>query len=324
MRFFRVWATVGAALAFAQVVLGSWVRISGDGMACPDWPLCRGALVPHLAGGVVLEWTHRAVALTVGFVIMAAFVAGWRVRRKISGVTPTLLALVAVFVLQVIAGGITIHATNSPPSVVLHWACAMVLLATLIVLAVLARQAPHPDSGLPAVRPGTCVPGIAFVALLAYLTTCVGSYASSTGAGLACSTLPSCDGTLMGLTQAQIALMLHRLVAGAFVVSALVVAAFVAQNGMMRVRLWMVAGAGLALLQVALGMSNVVLRMPLLLREAHAANAALTFVVFVIATTVAMVDPLPVRSEVTRSWRTHSRPLADYAKLAGFEGTRRD
>jgi cytochrome c oxidase assembly protein subunit 15 len=207
-----------------------------------------------------------------------------------------LLALVAVFVLQVIVGGITIHEANSPPSVVLHWACAMVLLATLIVLAVLARLAPHPDSGLPAVRPGTCVLGIAFVALLAYLTTCIGSYVSSAGAGLACSTFPSCDGTLMGFTSAQVAQMLHRLVAGAFVVSALVVAALVAQNGMTRVRLWVIVGAGLALLQVVLGMFNVVLRMPLLLREAHAAHAALIFTVFVIATMVAMVDPLPVRS----------------------------
>lgn len=118
----------------------------------------------------------------------------------------------------------------------------------------------------------------------------------------------------MGVTQAQFAQMLHRLLAGAFVVSALVVAAVVAQNGMMRVRLWVVAGAGLALLQVALGMSNVALRMPLLLREAHAANAALAFIVFIIATTVGVVDPLPVPSGVTRSRRTKAGPLTDYAK----------
>jgi heme a synthase len=310
MRLFRVWATAAAALTFAQVVLGSWVRIHGDGMTCPDWPLCLGALVPHLTGGVVFEWTHRALALTVGFVIIAAFVSGWRLRRKISGVTPTLLTLVGLFVLQVIVGGITIHAANSPPSVALHWACAMVLLATLMVLAVLAHLAPHPESGLPALRPGAFVPGIAFVALLAYLTTCIGSYVSSVGAGLACSTLPACDGTLMGVTAAQFVQMLHRLAAGAFVVCALGIAALVVQNGMMRVRLWVLAGAGLALLQVALGMSNVVLRMPLLLREAHAANAALTFAAFAIATTVAMVDPLPVRSGVTGSRRTRARVQA--------------
>jgi heme a synthase len=296
MRFFRISATAAVVLAFAQVVLGSWVRINGDGMTCPDWPLCRGELVPQLIGGVVLEWTHRAVALTVGFAIIAAFVAGWRLRREISGVMPTLLALVVIFVLQVIVGGITIHESNNPPSVVLHWACAMVLLAALAVLAVLASLRPHPDSGLPAVRRGAGVPGIACVAFLAYLTTCIGSYVSSSGAGLACTGFPGCDGTVMGASSAQWVQMLHRIAAGAFVLSALIAAAFVAQNGMPRVRAWIFTGTGLGLLQGVLGMSNVVLRMPGLLREAHAGNAALTFIVFVIAMSLAMLDPLPVRS----------------------------
>ncbi len=77
MKFFRVTAVGAAVLAVALAVLGSWVRINGAGMTCPDWPLCRGSLVPALIGGVVLEWTHRLIALTVGFVIIAAFVAGW-------------------------------------------------------------------------------------------------------------------------------------------------------------------------------------------------------------------------------------------------------
>jgi heme A synthase len=300
MKLFRMSTAAAASLAFVQVVLGSWVRINGAGMTCPDWPLCHGALVPALIGGVVLEWTHRAVALAVGVVIVAAFVTGWRERHRIRGVAPALLALVLVFVLQVIVGGITIHASNSPPSVALHWACAMVLLATLIVLAVLARVAPNPGSGLPAIRPGAGVPGIAFVALLAYVTMCIGSYVSSSGAGLACTTIPACNGTLMGASPAQVAQMVHRMCAGLLVVSALLTAAVVAWNGMPRVRAWVIAGAGLVLLQCALGMANVSLRMPSALREAHAANAALTFVVFVIATSLATLDPLPARSREVR------------------------
>jgi heme a synthase len=298
MRFFRISATAAAALAFAQVLLGSWVRINGDGMTCPDWPLCHGALVPQLIGGVILEWTHRTVALAIGFVIIAAFVAGWRMRRNVSGVTQTLFALVAVFVLQVLVGGITIHDANSAPSVTLHWACAMLLLATLMVLAVLAHVAPHPDSGLPAIRPGSLFPWIALVTLLAYLTMCIGSYVSSSGAGLACTTVPACNGTLMGISPPQWAQMVHRLAAGIFVLCALVVAGFVAQNGMLRVRAWVFAGVGLALFQLVLGISNVLLRLPSLLREAHAANAALTFIAFVIATSLATLDPLPVKSIV--------------------------
>lgn len=299
MKFFRIAAGAAAGLALLLAVLGSWVRINGAGMTCPDWPLCRGELVPQLIGGVVLEWSHRAVALTVGFVIIAAFVAGWRVRREVAGVVPTLFALIGVFVLQVAVGGITIHEANSPRSVVLHWGVAMVLLATLIFLALLAFVAPRPGSGVPAVRAGTPFGALAVAALCAYVTMCIGSFVSSSGAGLACATFPSCDGTLAGTTAAQLAQMLHRFAAGVFVLSALVAAAFAARGGMPRVRAWSYAGAALALLQVALGIANVLFRMPLLLRESHAANAAVTFIVFVIATFLATLDPIGVELQRT-------------------------
>ena len=299
MRFFRYAAGAAASLALALAVLGSWVRINGAGMTCPDWPLCRGSLVPALIGGVVLEWTHRAIALTVGFVIVAAFVAGWRVRRQIAGVVPTLFVLVAVFALQVTVGGITIHEANSPRSVMLHWAVAMVLLATLLILAMLAFTAPRAGSGVPAIRNGAPVPALVVAALCAYVTMCIGSFVSSSGAGLACATFPSCDGTLTGSTTPQLLQMLHRFAASAYVVAALGAAAIAAQSGMARVRAWAFAGAALALLQVALGIANVVWRMPTLLREAHAANASLTFLAFVIATFLATIDPLTVPVSMT-------------------------
>ena len=25
-----------------QILLGAWVRLTGSGMSCPDWPLCYG------------------------------------------------------------------------------------------------------------------------------------------------------------------------------------------------------------------------------------------------------------------------------------------
>lgn len=302
MRFFRIAAAAAASLALALAILGSWVRINGAGMSCPDWPLCHGRLLPPLVGGILLEWTHRLIALTVGFVIVAAFVAGWRVRRAIAGVGPTLLVLVAIFVLQVIVGGITIRESNSPSSVTLHWGVAMLLLATLTTLAVLAFLAPRAGCGLPALRRGAPVPALAVAALLAYATMCIGSYVSSSGAGLACATFPACDGSVLGSSPPQLAQMVHRIAAGLFVISALAGAALAIQSGMTRVRAWAVAGAALALLQVALGTANVLWRMPAPLREAHAANAALMFVVFIVATSLATLDPLPVASATEKGF----------------------
>ncbi len=301
MRDFRVVAAASAALTFILAILGSWVRINGAGMTCPDWPLCRGALVPELIGGVVLEWTHRLIALTVGFVIIAAFVTGWRMRREIAGVVTTLFALVGAFALQVIVGGFTIHESNSPRSVALHWGCAMLVLTALIFLTLLANIAPRPGSGAPAIRAASPFGVLALATAAAYVTMCIGSYVSSSGAGLACTTFPSCDGTLTGNSPMQFIQMLHRIAAGTFVLTALLAAAGAARSPMTRVRTATFVAAALALAQVGLGVANVLLSMPTVLREAHAANAVLTFLAFVVALSFSMLDPLSAHSERVRT-----------------------
>jgi len=169
----------------------------------------------------------------------------------------------------------------------------MGLLTTLVLLALLAFLAPPAGSGLPALRRGTPFAPLLVATLLAYVTMCIGSYVSSSGAGLACTTFPACDGTLTGTTTAQLAQMLHRFAAGAFTLAALAAAGLAAGSRMPRVRAWTFAGTVLALAQVALGIANVVWRLPTPLREAHAGNAAVTFLAFVVATCLVTLDPLP-------------------------------
>jgi len=133
VKVFRGFAVAAAVLAFAIAVLGSWVRINGAGLTCPDWPLCHGALVPSLEGGVILEWSHRLIAFIESFVVLGAIVTGWRVRREIAGVSGTLAALGVVFLVQVGLGGATVLLSNSPPSVALHWGTGMALAAKVFI-----------------------------------------------------------------------------------------------------------------------------------------------------------------------------------------------
>ncbi len=303
MTSFRGFALTSAVLAFAIAVLGSWVRINGAGLTCPDWPLCHGEIVPSLHGGVVLEWSHRLIAFLEGFVVLGAIVTGLRVRKRIAGVTPTLAALAGIFTLQVALGGATVLLSNSPLSVMLHWATGMALLAiltTLAVLSVLAPAAPLPRRG------GEAAPALLLAALFGFVTMCLGAYVSSSNAGLACATFPGCEGSLLGHGAAQALQMAHRIAAGTFALAA-AFATFVAfGSGSSRVRAFAAAGSALIGVQIALGAANVIWHLPTALREAHAANAGATFLAFVVAAVLAALEParasagLPSRSPARR------------------------
>ncbi len=295
---FRAFSLAAAIAAFALAVLGSWIRINGAGMTCPDWPLCHGAVVPVLDGGVILEWSHRMVALLEGVLVLGAIVTGWRARREIAGVTPILWALGGIFVAQVALGAGTVAVANSPWSVVAHWGMGMLLLAVLTALAIVAVIGPRPyakpaQNGL--------FPLLALTAAGAFIAMCAGAYVSSSGAGLACSSLPGCEpGSWNGASPGEGAQMAHRVLAGIFFLVATVVAYWASLGTTARVRSAALCAYALIVLQVMLGMANVVWQLPLGLREAHAANAAATFIAFVCAIVFAALDGTVRRPAVAR------------------------
>jgi len=283
---FRAFSTAAALSAFLLAVLGSWVRINGAGMTCPDWPLCRHALVPVLSGGVVFEWSHRLLALVVGVLTVGALIGAWRERRRIAGVGTALAAIAGIFAVQVALGGLTVALANTPWSVVVHWGTGMLLVAGLTVLALLAIVAPARLR----VQRSPLAATLLACAGLAFATMLAGSYVSSSGAGLACTTVPGCEGSWLGATAAQVAQMTHRWIAALFFAVATLAAYLAAFGTTVRVRIATLTAYALVVLQVMLGFANVGWHLPTALREAHAANACTAFVAFLAALVFAAVD----------------------------------
>jgi heme A synthase len=278
--------------ALMTVVLGSWTRINGAGLTCPDWPLCRGRLVPSMTDGTLWEWTHRLLAFAVAPLVVALVVAAWRKRDR-PFIGPTLAVIVALFFAQVFLGAETVRLANTPISVVLHWATAMALIAALSAMAVFAAASDHPQRatarGLSA---DAAVVGA--TAIVAFATMCVGAYVSSSGAGLACLSIPDCAGNVVVYTSGQFVQMLHRFAAASTLICATGALALVwAHATSLRLRATVALGVALVAVQVLLGLLNVALRLPTDLREAHAVNAALVFLAFFVATTFAALDSLP-------------------------------
>lgn len=299
MKTLRRLALGADLVALATVMLGSWTRIQGAGETCPDWPLCHGKVVPLFSEGTIWEWAHRLFAFLVAPLVIALIVAAWRKRDRSPFVAPTVAIIATLFLAQILLGAATVRLANSPMSVVLHWGTAMAFIAALSAMAIFAAAAESAENPAAGRSPST----IALTAVLAataaatFLTMCVGAYVSSSGAGLACLSIPGCAGNVVVYTDGQIVQMVHRLAAGATLVCAAGSLAFAwARPASTRVRVAVTVGVALICIQVLLGLLNVALRLPTDLREAHAVNAALAFLAFVIATVFAALDAAPLRS----------------------------
>jgi heme A synthase len=185
-------------------------------------------------------------------------------------------------------------------SVVWHWGTAMAFVASLTAMAIFAfgasgKPQPATESRRRAVLTGVLA-GTAFVA---FVTMCIGAYVSSSGAGLACIDIPGCAGNAVVYTPGQHVQMLHRFVAAACLLSAVISFALAWVLGAAaRVRIAASVALALVFMQIVLGLLNVALRLPIDLREAHAANAALVFLSFVCATIFASESETRARASL--------------------------
>jgi heme A synthase len=278
-------------VAYGEVMLGSWTRINGAGMTCPDYPLCQGQFIPSMGGGTVWEWTHRLTAALLSLLVLSVLATAWRYRKAAAFVAPVGYIVGALFAFQVFLGAATVHLSNSPISVVWHWGTAMAFVASLASMAIFAFTADHPSRASTARGHAALPIVLSSTALIAFVTMCIGAYVSSSGAGLACRDIPGCAGNVVVYTPGQYVQMLHRFVAAASLLASAISFTLVwALNAGARVRIAATAGLALVFVQIVLGLLNVALRLPIDLREAHAANAALVFLAFVCAAALSALE----------------------------------
>ena len=139
MQSLKKLSLVALVLAFAQIVFGAIVRITGSGMGCGDhWPKCAGAwFPPHERIDLIIEITHRYIALALSIAILVLFVAALRYRSPDTGQrSPVLLPATIAGVLVVVAallGAVTVKLALNPFVIATHLTIAMSLLATLAV-----------------------------------------------------------------------------------------------------------------------------------------------------------------------------------------------
>jgi len=186
------WTGAGAALGL--IVLGGVVRITGSGMGCGDhWPLCDGKWFPPLDLPTLIEIGHRWAAAVVSLLVFAVAGVAWTRHRKDRALRDPATLAAALLVVQVLLGAVTVKLALPPGVIIIHLANAMILLATLVVVALRAGRTPlpvptrlHRDHWLV-----LAAAGLGFVVIL------FGAQVANFHAGLLCLGFPLCDGGVL-------------------------------------------------------------------------------------------------------------------------------
>jgi protoheme IX farnesyltransferase len=128
-----------AGVTFVALVLGTYVRATGSGLAFRDWPLMDGRLVPTLGGAATSMFLHRVAAALSALLVLYTFIKAWtRPRNRV-------LSTLAVVALALMTGQVVIGAANvwsrlKPAAVTAHVAVSAAIWATLVALWVAARR----------------------------------------------------------------------------------------------------------------------------------------------------------------------------------------
>ncbi len=180
-------ARTAIGLLFILLIWGNVVSGLKAGLACPDWPLCHGQIVPPFRWDIYVEFSHRVVG---GITSIFLFILCYRRLRVYRGYYRLLPVSAAVLLaLQIVLGGIVVLTGLPVDLTTVHFTNAIIIYCIVLYMVYFDGEKRKPDfrfsgeAGL-----------FFFLSLLVVLQASLGAYVRHLEAGLACPDFPKCLG----------------------------------------------------------------------------------------------------------------------------------
>jgi cytochrome c oxidase assembly protein subunit 15 len=172
---------------FLLLIWGNLVAGLKAGLACPDWPLCHGKVLPPFRWDIYMEFMHRVIGgVTSVFIILLTY---QRVRSYIGWVK--LIPALVVFLLlgQIVLGGIVVLLELPVDLTTFHFANAIVIYSLVLYMVFFDGTEHMPTFNVAGYK------GIFFFfGILIFIQAVLGAYVRHSDSGLACPDFPTCLG----------------------------------------------------------------------------------------------------------------------------------
>ena len=200
-------------LAFVVVALGAWTRLADAGLGCPDWPGCYGFATipnspeeidianarfpstPYEVAKAIPEVVHRYFAATLGFLILCIFFLINKT-RDISKSSKNLSTLIVIWVIiQGAFGYVTVSLKLWPQIVTLHLLFGFLTTVYLWILYFKLKEEALPD--LKFKTPLGLNKLLSWALVFVLFQIFLGAWTSTNYAAYACPDFPLCQGKLL-------------------------------------------------------------------------------------------------------------------------------